>query len=42
MADPQPRATQLVVETGHNVVREDPALVIEEITKVVEAARSNP
>lgn len=37
-----PRATQVVVETGHNVVREDPALVIEEITKVVEAARSNP
>lgn len=37
-----PRATQVVVETGHNVVGEDPALVIEEITKVVEAARSNP
>ena len=37
-----PRATQVVVETGHNVVREDPALVIEEITKVVEAARPNP
>lgn len=37
-----PRATQVVVETGHNVVREDPALVIAEIRKVVESARTNP
>jgi pimeloyl-ACP methyl ester carboxylesterase len=38
-----PRAIQVVVDTGqHNVVGRDPTLVIQEITKVVEAARSNP
>lgn len=34
-----PRATQVVVHTGHDIANEDPAAVIEEITKVIEAAR---
>jgi hypothetical protein len=35
-----PRATQVVVDTGHDVANDDPEVVIEEVTKVVEAARA--
>ena len=34
-----PLAEQLVVNTDHDIANDDPALVIEEITKVIEAAR---
>jgi hypothetical protein len=32
-----PRATQVVVHTGHDIVGEDPQRVIEEIERVLEA-----
>ena len=34
-----PRATQVIVESGHDVANNEPQLVIEEIVKVIEAAR---
>lgn len=37
-----PRAEQLVVHTAHDIANDDPQLVIDEITKVVEAARESP
>ncbi len=34
-----PRATQVIVESGHDVANYEPELVIEEIIKVIDAAR---
>ena len=34
-----PRAEQVVVESGHDVATTDPALVVAEVTEVIEAAR---
>ena len=35
-----PQATQVVAHTAHDIANDDPQLVIDEITKVVEAART--
>ena len=34
-----PRATQVIVTSGHNVPYEEPELVVDEVRAVVEAAR---
>ena len=35
-----PQATQVVAHAAHDIANDDPQLVIDEITKVVEAART--
>ena len=37
-----PQAQQVVAHTDHDIANADPAFVVEEVIKVVEAARGSP